>query len=80
MDMWMDYQSKAVDREAAQREYHMRELAGRAPNVRTLRRRTAFYTGLMLMRWSRRLLAYGKPAVDHSVALRPERLAGRSKA
>lgn len=64
MDIWTLYQSKAEDLRTRRREQHLRDCLSDAETCQTWRQRTAFSSGLVLLRLARRLIRYGKPALE----------------
>lgn len=71
MDPWMLYESQATDRHNQARERQLLAALNQPHNVQTWRRRTAFQSGLLLLRCARRLIQYGKPPVEASASSMP---------
>ena len=63
MDYWMEYQTKAIDRRNAARQRQIRFLLHESLGHQCWQQRAAFQCGLLLLRFARRLIAYGKPTI-----------------
>lgn len=63
MDHWMDYESQAIDRRNAARQRQIQHVLHESLGHHCWRRRAALRCGLLLLRYARRLIAYGKPTV-----------------